>query len=460
MACVPNKSEPAAGFLGHRGPQSLEAVIKDECLLFLNEDYAVINKPADVRMDGQFNVTVERLLLSWGVGEVGGLKWVHQLDYATSGCLCVGLNRRAAAAVSLSFELRAVKKSYLALVEGHVFPEAWPLSEHDDDHSTASDDVVGVPRKVSSKRKEGRGCLQNLVQEQSVAALLTTLASELKKAEEDSTVACSGGERFDSMTRLQTLRDLYRLPAERFKRDRRLRKALRKALRVHVEGVDIANGEFEICPVASGTDLRSNLAVELREPVRSGEIDQTITVSARSLADINPTATIPSSCSSRTSICRLSPSSLSGVLSRDHAQAHTSPMMRVSLPVAEITGDFRCEIGHPGNPGRQALTLVTVLQRGYFRGRPVTKLLLQPHTGRRHQLRLHCLAMGFPIVGDFTYGGVASESAERMMLHSYSLIIPEVPRRGTVTMPANILIDVATPDPFGFLAQLPQESPT
>ena len=279
-ARAPNKSEQTAGGLHHRGPQSLEAVAKDECLLFLNDDFVVINKPPDVRMDGQFNVTVERLLLSWGVGEVGGLKWVHQLDYATSGCLCVGLNRRAAAAASLSFELRAVKKRYLALVEGHVFPEAWPLAEHDDDnHSTASDDGAGVPRKVTSKRKDGRECLQNLVQERSVAALLVALASELKKAEEaistvESSSAFGGGERerVDSMTRLQTLRELYRLPAERFKKDRRLRKELRKALRVHFEGVDIASGEFVNCPIESGmnADLRSNLAVELLEPVRSG----------------------------------------------------------------------------------------------------------------------------------------------------------------------------------------------
>ena len=35
---------------------------------------------------------------------------------------------------------------------------------------------------------------------------------------------------------------------------------------------------------------------------------------------------------------------------------------------------------------------------------PVTRVALTPHTGRTHQLRVHCAAMGYPIVGDPAYG--------------------------------------------------------
>jgi len=35
---------------------------------------------------------------------------------------------------------------------------------------------------------------------------------------------------------------------------------------------------------------------------------------------------------------------------------------------------------------------------------PVTRIALTPHTGRTHQLRVHCAAIGFPIVGDPAYG--------------------------------------------------------
>lgn len=35
---------------------------------------------------------------------------------------------------------------------------------------------------------------------------------------------------------------------------------------------------------------------------------------------------------------------------------------------------------------------------------PVTRVALTPHTGRTHQLRVHCAALGFPIVSDPAYG--------------------------------------------------------
>jgi tRNA pseudouridine32 synthase/23S rRNA pseudouridine746 synthase len=56
-------------------------------------------------------------------------------------------------------------------------------------------------------------------------------------------------------------------------------------------------------------------------------------------------------------------------------------------------------------PGRPAQTLLRVLARGTFQGRAATRLSLTPLSGRRHQLRLHCAAIGHPIVGDATYGG-------------------------------------------------------
>jgi tRNA pseudouridine32 synthase/23S rRNA pseudouridine746 synthase len=59
-------------------------------------------------------------------------------------------------------------------------------------------------------------------------------------------------------------------------------------------------------------------------------------------------------------------------------------------------------------------------------------LLLYPHTGRTHQLRIHCahhLGLGRPIVGDLLYGGYsvfdnkASEPAlpARLCLHALSI---------------------------------------
>ncbi|XP_010174236.1 RNA pseudouridylate synthase domain-containing protein 1 isoform X3 [Antrostomus carolinensis] len=79
-----------------------------------------------------------------------------------------------------------------------------------------------------------------------------------------------------------------------------------------------------------------------------------------------------------------------------------------------------------------------VLEHGSYSGDPVTKVLLQPLTGRTHQLRVHCSAIGHPIVGDFTYSHKKDSSPYRMMLHAYYLRIPT----------GKELIEVCAPDPF------------
>ncbi|NXY21373.1 RUSD1 protein, partial [Atrichornis clamosus] len=79
-----------------------------------------------------------------------------------------------------------------------------------------------------------------------------------------------------------------------------------------------------------------------------------------------------------------------------------------------------------------------VLEHGSYSGDPVTKVLLQPLTGRTHQLRVHCSAIGHPIVGDFTYSHRKDSNPYRMMLHAYYLRIPT----------GKELIEVCAPDPF------------
>lgn len=51
-----------------------------------------------------------------------------------------------------------------------------------------------------------------------------------------------------------------------------------------------------------------------------------------------------------------------------------------------------------------------------------TRLLLEPVTGRSHQLRVHLQAIGHPIVGDTLYtGNNASAGANRLLLHACQL---------------------------------------
>ena len=52
----------------------------------------------------------------------------------------------------------------------------------------------------------------------------------------------------------------------------------------------------------------------------------------------------------------------------------------------------------------------------------VTRMKLTPLTGRTHQLRVHMLALGHPILGDTFYAdGPARDAADRLQLHAEML---------------------------------------
>ena len=50
-----------------------------------------------------------------------------------------------------------------------------------------------------------------------------------------------------------------------------------------------------------------------------------------------------------------------------------------------------------------------------------TRMELTPRTGRTHQLRLHMMALGHPILGDPFYATGRDADYDRMMLHSATL---------------------------------------
>jgi tRNA pseudouridine32 synthase / 23S rRNA pseudouridine746 synthase len=50
-----------------------------------------------------------------------------------------------------------------------------------------------------------------------------------------------------------------------------------------------------------------------------------------------------------------------------------------------------------------------------------TRVRLTPHTGRSHQLRVHMLALGHPILGDQIYAADTTRDHARLMLHAETL---------------------------------------
>ena len=79
------------------------------------------------------------------------------------------------------------------------------------------------------------------------------------------------------------------------------------------------------------------------------------------------------------------------------------PFMRVAGERRALSKNVACAkfINQAPKP---SLTHVHVLSWEFLNGLPVTRLELRPHTGRTHQLRVHCAAIGHPIVGDDIYG--------------------------------------------------------
>ena len=70
--------------------------------------------------------------------------------------------------------------------------------------------------------------------------------------------------------------------------------------------------------------------------------------------------------------------------------------------------------------GKPSLTRWRVLEHDAARG--ATRLELEPVTGRAHQLRVHLLAIGHPILGDALYAPPqVLAQADRLLLHASSL---------------------------------------
>jgi 23S rRNA pseudouridine955/2504/2580 synthase len=87
--------------------------------------------------------------------------------------------------------------------------------------------------------------------------------------------------------------------------------------------------------------------------------------------------------------------------------------------------------------GKPGLTEYEVLESA---GNEIAWLSLKPHTGRTHQLRVHCVELGVPILGDGKYGGRSAfleglPSAKKLHLHARSLEIPH-PRGGILRLEA------------------------
>jgi 23S rRNA pseudouridine1911/1915/1917 synthase len=101
------------------------------------------------------------------------------------------------------------------------------------------------------------------------------------------------------------------------------------------------------------------------------------------------------------------------------------PGRRIDAPIGRDPGD-RQKMSTRARRARNAVTRVTFAR--HYKGVSLLKVAIA--TGRTHQIRVHLSAIGHPIVGDATYGGVhrrtgshlrAVQRLERPFLHSARL---------------------------------------
>ena len=115
----------------------------------------------------------------------------------------------------------------------------------------------------------------------------------------------------------------------------------------------------------------------------------------------------------------------------------------IDMPLGRLDPDFGWWM-KPDPDGQPAVTKWKVMGRAPSSlpplageaGGALTWLALEPVTGRTHQLRVHCAAMGFPIFGDDIYGNEASQRRARqikfvpradapgLQLHAREVVVP------------------------------------
>jgi 23S rRNA pseudouridine955/2504/2580 synthase len=109
---------------------------------------------------------------------------------------------------------------------------------------------------------------------------------------------------------------------------------------------------------------------------------------------------------------------------------------RIDLPLNRVEGEGSSRSAPASREDKAALRAVTEYKIIDYAGKKFAWAELNPLTGRMHQLRVHTLALGTPILGDAAYGAAFADGfAPQLHLHARRLKIPH-PDGGFLTVEA------------------------
>jgi len=428
---------------------------------------------------------------------------IHQLDYATSGVLAIARHREAATIGGFAFSRRETHKEYCAVLLGHVDTESKgqgasqinfvtkQLNSYSERQLPAAP-VASARKQHKLKQKTNRKApvdIHNPSLDRNLA-LLEALWSKFKEIPDfaENGINNIGIDHSQFQNELVELHGRSRVD---FQRGKKVRKQLGRFLRSQCFDADVASAAAQ-----TAVEVETNVDVTNDGDAAgdaAGVVDSEMFLANES-CDGDENVDLPTAdCNGNNAY---PPRSYKVPRTGSSYSDASNPVwdILINIPIADpppppsgsgVAGypflmhegrrrdEYICSSsggGHQLIPvGREAETRLQVLQHGYYRmplsGEtaagatsdsfilvPVTKVRLQPISGRRHQLRIHCKAIGHPILGDVAYGelywqqhcdsldktGQGTErsimspvpagswvyGAERMMLHAADLYIP------------------------------------
>ena len=436
----------------------LSQIRKQESIRYETSNYVILDKPPDLRMDGPYRATVHKLLTYWYpppsiadsenlLDTIAGihltnslgdneLRHCHQLDYATSGVLCVARNREAANFAISQWEDRQVTKTYLAILDGKL------CLNDDDDRTTKWPTISSQEMKTKIKQLE-----------ESYRAKKKQLQRQYSSNNSETTFL--GYQPAPSL--FQKYKGIASPKAASDSNDNNPKKKKRRKPSL------LTDTEWE----------------QVWEPVRDVVSDEEIvskdwkTICKDWKDSFVKAAKIHNDVVRNQQLAAESTKMDASVLPTIFQVGNDPKSVYVYCPLAQLRDEFLMKVpsnilaDYPhmeslvGSKGKldfkPSLTKCTLIQASsYEDGKLVTKVKLWPITGRRHQLRVHTKLLGHPILGDKTYSISSNTNSEdmdatkrrdlpRMCLHSYSLHL-NLLADGSDTKSDEV--EVATEDPF------------